>query len=263
MTDAIVITGGAALHAPDLDALPASVRTRASRAERVTQLLLAGAGAALARAGLAITDGDPRPRLGVVVGTGFGCFLTNAAYQRRFADGGAAAASPRLFAATVSNAAAGELAIAYRLGGPSVTLTAGAVAGLVAIAHAADVLARGQADALVVGGVDAGGDALDRWVADGGFGPCEPVSEGAAVLVLERGEHAERRGAEVRGVLHECTVAFDPDVIGVGPIPPGLAAAGPFDVWQTLERAPLHVRTTVSGRCPTGHVARVDVERRQ
>jgi len=28
----------------------------------------------------------PRPRLGIVLGTAFGCFLTNAAYERRLGN---------------------------------------------------------------------------------------------------------------------------------------------------------------------------------
>ena len=152
---AIVITGTGSVTAPSLDALPEAVRARAARAERVSQLALAAADAALLDAGLHLVDGEPRAGIGVVHGTAFGCFLTNAAYQHRIATGGPAAASPRLFAATVSNAAAGEIGVAYRLGGPAVTLTAGAAAGLTALGHAADLLRAGQAGALVAGGADA------------------------------------------------------------------------------------------------------------
>src|SRR5207244_11651182 len=102
-------------------------------------------------------EGARRPRLGVVLGTAFGCFVTNGEYQRKLVQGGIAAASPRLFAATVSNAAAGELGIAYGLGGPSVTITAGAASGLVALAHAADMLRSERADALVAARGDAHG----------------------------------------------------------------------------------------------------------
>src|SRR5207244_11772102 len=135
MREAVAITGVGAVTSWDvaLASLPEGVRARATRAERVTQLVLLAAGRALVAAGLEATDGAPRPRLGVVLGTAFGCFLTNAAFERRLLEGGPAAASPRLFAATVSNAAAGELAIAYRLGGPSVTLTAGGASGLRAL----------------------------------------------------------------------------------------------------------------------------------
>ena len=110
----ITITAAHALasvtHVP-LGHLAEAVQARAARSERITALTLAAAGAALAAAGL-VSDpaASPSPRIGVVLGTAFGCFLTNAAYQDRLADGGPPAASPRLFAATVSNAAAGGAA---------------------------------------------------------------------------------------------------------------------------------------------------------
>jgi 3-oxoacyl-(acyl-carrier-protein) synthase len=184
----VAITGGATVLDGDLesrlDALPDVVRTRALRAERVTQLALAAAGDALSTAGLLVTDGDPRPEAGVALGTAFGCFLTNASYQRRVATDGTRAASPRLFAATVSNAAAGEVGIGYRLGGPAVTLTAGAAAGLLALSHAADLIAGGRARVMVAGGMDASGPALERWLADGGLPAGEAPVRGAAALVV-------------------------------------------------------------------------------
>src|SRR5207237_450769 len=88
------------------------------------------------RAGGMSAAAAPETRAGIVLGTAFGCFLTNAAYQRRLAAEGPPGASPRLFAATVSNAAAGELAIAYRLAGPAVTVTAGGASGLAALGEA-------------------------------------------------------------------------------------------------------------------------------
>jgi hypothetical protein len=142
---AVAITGAGSVTAPSLDDLDEAVRTRATRAERISQLALAATDAALLDAGLRLSDGEPRAGIGIVVGTAFGCFLTNAAFQHRVAAGGPAAASPRLFAATVSNASAGEIGVVYRLGGPAVTLTAGAAAGLVALGHAADLLRAGQA----------------------------------------------------------------------------------------------------------------------
>jgi 3-oxoacyl-[acyl-carrier-protein] synthase II len=197
-----------------LASLPEAARTRAARAERVTQLVLAAGGAALASAGLDATDGPPRPRHGTVLGTAFGCFLTNAAYQRRFAAGGPPAASPRLFAATVSNAAAGELSIAYRLGGPAVTLTAGAASGLTALAQAVDILRAGGADALVSGGMDALGATLERWLADGGLAIGRPPAEAAALLVVEPLATARTRGVRVLGTVDGCGLGFEPDPFG-------------------------------------------------
>ncbi len=212
MSERPVITG-VGVAGPEPDAahpLPGVVRARLARTERVTQLVLAAAGAALADAGLADTTGPPRPRCGVVLGTAFGCFLTNAAYQRGLVERGPAGASPRLFAATVSNAAAGELAIAYRLGGPSVTLSAGAASGLLALGHAADLLAAGRADALVAGGADAVGEDLAAWAADGGFGGGAVPAEAAAVVVLEDAQAARARGARVLATVEGYAAGFEP-----------------------------------------------------
>ena len=209
---AIAITGAAAVVHDELAELPEAVRARAVRAERVTQLALAAAGRALADAGLMMAEGAPRPRLGVALGTAFGCFLTNAAYQRRLAADGAKVASPRLFAATVSNAAAGEVAIGFRLGGPAMTVTAGGAAGLLAIAHAADLVATGRVDAMVAGGMDASDEALERWLADGGMAMGEaPPRDGAGILVLEALQGPRRRGVPLRGRVLGHAAGFTPE----------------------------------------------------
>jgi 3-oxoacyl-(acyl-carrier-protein) synthase len=208
--------GSGALAAIPVASLPEAVQARAARAERVTQLALVAAGAALAEAGLGRTEGVPDPRLGVVLGTAFGCFLTNASFETRFAEGGAPAASPRLFAATVSNAAAGELGIAYRLGGPGITLTAGAAAGLVALGHATDLLRAGRAGALVAGGMDAIGDGLVRWLDDGGLAIGRPASEAAALVVLESEDTARTRGARVLGLIAGYASGFEPEPRAAG-----------------------------------------------
>src|SRR5207247_90537 len=138
--------------------------------------------------------------------------------------GAPAAASPRLFAATVSNAAGGELAIAYRLGGPSVTLTAGGASGIVALGHAADLVRSGRADALVAGGADALDDDLRRWLAAGGLDPGRAPAEGAAVLVLERAELARARGRAILGTVEGVAAGFEPEPAGAR-AGEGLAAA--------------------------------------
>jgi 3-oxoacyl-[acyl-carrier-protein] synthase II len=211
----VAITGGATVLDGDLesrlDVLPETVRTRALRAERVTQLALAAAGGALSAPGLLLVDGPTRPDAGVALGTAFGCFLTNAAYQRRLGTDGPRAASPRLFAATVSNAAAGEVGIGYRLGGPAVTLTAGAAAGLLAIGHATDLVAGGRARVMVAGGMDASGPALERWLADGGLPAGEaPVRGAVALVVLQPAATAAHDGTERLGRILGHGAGFAP-----------------------------------------------------
>lgn len=190
-----------------LAALPAAIRARATRAERVTQLALIAAWHALEDAGLALSEGAPSPDVGIVLGTGFGCFLTNAAFQEKLAAEGMSGASPRLFAATVSNAAAGELAIACRLGGPLLTLSAGAASGLVALAEAAVQLRSGRATAVVAGGMDALGAPLARWLAEQTW---PAARDAAAMLVCEDGAHAAARGARVHGAIVGWGRGFEP-----------------------------------------------------
>jgi 3-oxoacyl-[acyl-carrier-protein] synthase II len=264
MSAAIVIRSAGAAPEAALEALPTAVQARATRAERITQLVLAAGGSALDRAGLAATEGPARPELGVVIGTAFGCALTNAAYAARLVDGGPAAASPRLFAATVSNAAAGELSIAYRLGGPCVTLTAGAAAGLAALAHAVDMLRAGRATGLVAGGVDAFGDQLG--MADAGL--CAPA-DGAALFVLDAGGGGARLGAilgcalgfgaasvdaVVGDALAEAGVAHaDVDRVAGGGAP--TAAGAPLALATALAAARPGSLLVVVEACPSGHVA--------
>lgn len=215
MSDAVAITGGCTV-VPDgaalpTDGVPPALRERVSRVERLSALALLAAAGALATSGG--DERSARERTGVVLGTAFGCFLTNAEYERRFAAGGAAAASPRLFAATVSNAAAGEVAIAFGLAGPGITLTAGGASGTVALAHAASVLDRdehSEADVILAGGVDALGAPLSAWVDAGGLAVGGPLGEAATLLVLEPLLLARRRGATVRGTILGHAVGFEP-----------------------------------------------------
>lgn len=171
--------------APDdglVAALPAAIRARAERIERPGALALGAAGRLLPPAGA----GEIRRDVGVVIGTAFGCLATNAAYQRRLAAQGAPGASPRLFAATVSNAAAGEVGIAYGLGGPAVTVTAGAAGGLAALDAARAEIDAGGVRGMLVAALDVVDAAGRRWLAEAGW-PAGTPSEQVAALVLGDG----------------------------------------------------------------------------
>jgi 3-oxoacyl-[acyl-carrier-protein] synthase II len=211
----VVVTGAATR--PRLEgasapvALPVPAAERLPRVERLSQLALETAADALAQARLdACTTG--RDGAGVVFGTAFGCFLTNAAHAARLRERGPQGTSPRLFAATVSNAAAGEVAIAFGLAGPGVTLTAGAASGLVALGHAADLLATGRAEAVLAGGLDATGESLAAWAAAGGLDAGRPLAEAAALLVLESRAPARDRGAPMRAALLGHAAGFAGDL---------------------------------------------------
>ncbi|HVO28219.1 MAG TPA: beta-ketoacyl synthase N-terminal-like domain-containing protein, partial [Candidatus Margulisiibacteriota bacterium] len=145
-------------------------------------------------------------------------------YNQKLVEHGPTAASPRLFAYTVSSAAAGEVSIALGIKGANVTSHAGLAAGLQAIGYGFDLIRMGKADVVLAGGADALGAALVRGLADMQLlktraaqafrspvaGVCP--AEGAAVVVLERGDRALRRGARVLARIDGYAAGFEPSL---------------------------------------------------
>ena len=155
---------GAAVVEIPLDIIPADKRTHTGRLDRLCRLFLSAAYLAVDAAALRIDEEDAE-RMGLSFGTGLGCLLTNAEYNQKLVAHGPAAASPRLFAYTVSSAAAGEVSIALGIKGPNVTAHAGLAAGLQAIGYGFDLIRTGKADVVLAGGADALGEALVRGLA--------------------------------------------------------------------------------------------------
>jgi 3-oxoacyl-[acyl-carrier-protein] synthase II len=128
------------------------------------------------------------------------------------------------------NMAAAQVAMRYGLHGPSLTVTTACASSLDAIGTAARLIERGDADLAIAGGCE-GGISLAGGGRDGDFVPVlfhtanaygmeapssDPnramlpfdvkrsgivVGEGAAMLVLERADHARARGANILGYL--------------------------------------------------------------
>jgi 3-oxoacyl-[acyl-carrier-protein] synthase II len=115
------------------------------------------------------------------------------------------------------NMAASHIAIAQDARGPNNSIVLGDVSSLLAVAEAASYIGRGWADVMLAGGTGcrlhptalvARGDALLSHRADDCRRAARPFDrdrdgmvngEGAAVIVLESREHAERRGVRIRG----------------------------------------------------------------
>lgn len=77
-----------------------------------------------------------KERAGIILGSAFGCTSSNHAFLETFLTGGPRRTSPIVFRNTVSNAAAGHLAIAFKFLGSNSVLNSGMVSGPQAIAFA-------------------------------------------------------------------------------------------------------------------------------
>jgi 3-oxoacyl-[acyl-carrier-protein] synthase II len=189
-------------------------RDAARRLSRICRLTVAACELAVKDAGVA-----GGPGLGLVVGTEHGDFSSSEEFALGFLRGGPAGLSPMIFPNTVMNTMASVAAIAVGAKAPSVTLNHATVAGDLAVARAAALVASGRAEAVVAGGVDEVSAPVYRRLALMGAlspmarrGPegCRPfdpahngpvLGEGATFIVLEDLDAARARGAGVLALL--------------------------------------------------------------
>jgi 3-oxoacyl-[acyl-carrier-protein] synthase II len=185
--------------------------------DRTSAFALAGCQLALEDAGLDARSMD-HERIGLSLGTGHGCMKTMHEYYARVAAKGPRFASSVLFPHSYANTPASLVSIEYRIMGPTNTVCTGAVSALSAIAYAFDLLRHDRIDAMLAGGIDSVSQPLLRGLsaqgmlspADGGEEGARPfdarrngyvLGEGAGLLVLERADRAEQRGAKPMGKL--------------------------------------------------------------
>ena len=181
------------------------------RSDRYTHLAVAAAAQAAEEA--SVPDGVDIDRLGVLVGTGVGGLLTLEEQCRNFFEGGERAVSPHFVPMMMPNAAAGVIAMRLGAHGPGFSGSSACATGGHAIGEALRMITRGEADVVVAGGTEAAltGVCLAAFRRMGALsreGVSRPfdarrdgfvMGEGAAVLVLERAEHAKARGAKIFG----------------------------------------------------------------
>ncbi|MEV7425517.1 beta-ketoacyl-[acyl-carrier-protein] synthase family protein [Streptomyces sp. NPDC091212] len=197
------------------------------RMARFVKLALIAARQAVADAGL-----DPATwqagRVGVVLGVGVGGVSVLADNVLRLRDRGPEAVSPLLVPMMMPNAAAGEVAIALRAQGPSLSPATACASGATAISLARDLLLSGECDVVVAGGAEsvltplvvtafarmgalstrtgAPAEASRPFAADrDGF----VLGEGAAMVVLERETDARARGRSPRALLSGAGASTD------------------------------------------------------
>ena len=181
------------------------------RADRFTQMALVSSDEALAEAGW---DGEipyAATRIGVIIGTGIGGIGTLTHNHQVLLEQGPSKVSPLSIPLMMGNAGSGAVAMRHKLKGPSFAPLSACAAGAHAIGEAVELIESGRADAVVAGGSEAGlvplaraaFSALDALSESGISRPFDVrrdgfvMGEGAAVLVLEDGEQARERGANI------------------------------------------------------------------
>jgi 3-oxoacyl-[acyl-carrier-protein] synthase II len=203
----------------DFDPSPYMPAHQSAQLDRAVQFALVAARQALDEAALDLTDADLF-RAGVYWGTGLGgATTTEESYWNLFAGDGRV--RPAAVVTGMSNAAAGQISIANGLRGPILNISTACSSSASAIGEAyraiqaghADVVVAGGSEALVTTGILRAWDAMRALARVDPVDPsrsCRPFSanrtglvlgEGAAALVLESAERAERRGARIYGEI--------------------------------------------------------------
>ena len=186
------------------------------RMDRYTHFALAATKLAIDDAALDIDkiDGD---RAGVFVGSGIGGMETlHNQYEKLFTKG-ANRISPFFIPMMIANMAAGNVAIAFKLRGPSGCPVTACASGTNAIGDAFHLIQRGDADLMFAGGSEAaispagvsGFAAMKALCSDHNDDPAHAsrpfdknrsgfvMGEGAGIVLLEKLEHAKARGAHI------------------------------------------------------------------
>ena len=227
---------------PDFDGADHLSQRAVRRLDRFSQLGVAAAAMALADARLdpALEDRD---RIGVMMGSALGGIAFAEDQAGVYASQGLRAVDASLALSVFGGAVSCNIAIHTGAAGPNATNAMSCASGAVAIGEALHVLRRGEADVMLAGGAEAplsplcyASFTIIRAMSTRNDDPATAsrpfdrdrdgfvMGEGAAVLVLERRDRAEARGAPVYGVLAGYALTNDAHHM-TAPRPDGAQAA--------------------------------------
>jgi beta-ketoacyl-acyl-carrier-protein synthase II len=228
-----------AAEVKDFDPTSVVSPKEARRLDRNVLLALGAANEAMADAGL---NGFDPARVGVVFGSAIGGFLGIMEQQEVLRERGPDRVSPHFLPSVLVDSASGQLAISLGLRGPNYAVVSACATGSHAVGEAAELIRRGDADAVLAGGTEAcmhplilaGFCAMRGLAAEEEHPPraSRPfdatragfvIGEGAGVLVLEDADSAKARGANVYaevigyGASNDAyhMAAPDPESVGV------------------------------------------------
>lgn len=214
----------------------------ARRVDRYVQFAVAAARQALLGAGLTISEAN-RDRIGVLIGTALGGIETAERELRTLSERGPGRVSPFFIPMFLGDMGAGYVAIELGARGPNFATLSACASGAHALGEATEIIRRGAADVMLAGAAEAavtpgsvaGFAALgalstrndEAQTASRPFDATRDgfvVAEGAAVLVLERLDYAEARGARPLAELSGYGATADANHI-TQPAPGGVGAA--------------------------------------
>src|SRR5919206_2560349 len=202
-----------AAEVKDFDPASAASPKEARKLDRNVLLSVAAAREAVADGGL---NGFDPSRVGVVFGTAIGGFLGMMEQHDVLRERGPTRVVPTFIPSVLPDAASGQIAISLGLRGVNYAPVSACATGSHAVGEGAEIIKRGDADAILAGGTEAcihplilaGFTAMRGLAAEQESPPraSRPfdatragfvMSEGAGALLLEDWESAERRGAHI------------------------------------------------------------------
>lgn len=215
----------------------------ARRLDPILRFAVSAAGQAIDDARLDAYAGLDRCRVGVLIGAGIGGMRTMIDTYNKLLQKGPSSISPFFIPSIITNMAGGIVAVKYHFTGPNFSISSACATGNHAIGEAAEMIRRGTADVIVCGAAEAsivelgigGFCALHAMSVRNDDPPhaCRPfdqtrdgfvMGEGAAIIVLETLEHAERRGVPVYAEIAGYGTTADAYHL-VAPEPEGKGAA--------------------------------------
>lgn len=225
----------------DFDVTKYIDKKEAKKMDRFIQMGMIAAKEAVTDSGLDINNIDPH-RFGVIVSSGIGGL---GSIEKNYQTGekrGFDRVSPFFIPMTISNLAAGHIAIAYHAQGLCTCPVTACAGGTNAIGDAFRNIRDGYQDVMIAGGCEASVTPLGI----GGFTSMKALSdatdpnrasipfdkerngfvmgEGAGILILEELEHALKRGAHIYGEMTGYGVSCDAHHI-TAPLPNGEGGA--------------------------------------
>jgi 3-oxoacyl-[acyl-carrier-protein] synthase II len=208
-----------AAELPEFDPTDYMSQRNISRTDRFTQVAVGAASLAWDEASGSELD-IKRERIGVIVGTGIGGLSTIEKEHTNLINSGPRRVSPFMVPKLMPNAAAGAIAMKFSLTGPNFAPTSACASGAHAVGEAFRCVRDGLADVMIAGGSEAALTPLslsafarmgalsrrndDPRTASRPFDAGRDgfvFGEGAGMLVLERKEAAEARGAHIYGIV--------------------------------------------------------------